>query len=260
MYKIKKIYFLAPILITLLFGCKKDAIITPPPVHIEQTAVKFNFTAYFNNEQLIYNRSKLYTNESGDSLNVTKFNYYLSNFKFKKTDGSYYAEPESYHIIKHDEVSTTSFIINNIPIGSYDQIEFYIGVDSTRNVSGAQTGALDVTNAMFWDWNSGYVFFKIEGLYKTSSQLTLDGYAMHVGGYSFPFNNIQKCTFTLNSNNLKIEDGKTPAVFYNVSMDEIFKNPNSLSLDIFHIVAGNKSGATIANNYKDIFTVDKIEN
>jgi hypothetical protein len=42
-------------------------------------------------------------------------------------------------------------------------IRFLLGVDSARNVSGIQTGALDPARGMFWTWNSGYVMAKIEG-------------------------------------------------------------------------------------------------
>ena len=50
-----------------------------------------------------------------------------------------------------------------MPAGNYNSLSFLLGVDSMHNVSGAQTGALDPANDMFWTWNSGYVMAKMEG-------------------------------------------------------------------------------------------------
>ena len=37
-----------------------------------------------------------------------------------------------------------------------------LGVDSLRNVTGVQTGALDPAMDMYWTWNTGYVMAKLE--------------------------------------------------------------------------------------------------
>ncbi len=73
-----------------------------------------------------------------------------------------------------------------LPAGTYQTITFTLGVDSLLNCSGAQDGALDPLNGMFWTWNSGYIFFKLEG-YSSSSTADLNRIEQHIGGYRGPY-------------------------------------------------------------------------
>lgn len=80
----------------------------------------------------------------------------------------------------------------------YDSITFLIGVDSLHNVSGAQTGALDPVNDMFWTWNSGYVMAKLEGNSSSSPQMN-QKFEYHIGGYSGKHNVVKKLSFRFNA-------------------------------------------------------------
>ena len=162
-----------------LVSCRKDTKTETPPVteplvvtpvdttKKSEPSLSFSFKALANDAPLVMSTNstnKGYVNAGGDHFTVTLFNYYISNIRLKKADGSEYVEPESYHLIRHGEGKTT-FTVSNLPEGNYTSMEFLIGVDAPRNTSGAQTGDLDVSNNMFWDWNQGYVFFKLEGNY-----------------------------------------------------------------------------------------------
>jgi hypothetical protein len=57
-----------------------------------------------------------------------------------------------------------------------------LGVDSIRNVSGIQTGALDPLKGMFWTWNSGYVMAKLEGSSESSNSAG-NRFTYHIGGF-----------------------------------------------------------------------------
>jgi hypothetical protein len=61
-------------------------------------------------------------------------------------------------------------------------MEFMIGVDSARNNSGAQTGALDPTNGMFWSWSTGYIMAKFEGT-SAQSPAAANALKFHIGGF-----------------------------------------------------------------------------
>jgi hypothetical protein len=166
-------------------------------------------------------------------------------------------EPESYHLIQHlDDIK--SFAINNLPEGNYNQLQFTIGVDSLRNVSGAQTGALDPGNVMFWDWNSGYIFLKLEGDYKTTTTTSAVNYAMHIGGYKAPTNYIREITF--NAIDLQSVKYKTTLVYIHTTIDEIFKTPETIDFDTYGAIAQGKNMQTLVNNYIDMFSISKIEN
>ena len=240
----------------LLISCEKDVKIEPPVVTPDQQPkAVFNFSAFANDLPL---SAGTYTNAAQDSFTVYKLNYYISGIKFKKADGSVFAEPESYHLNKHVQ-GETSFTVNDLPEGTYTDIEFTIGVDSTRNVSGSQTGALDVGQGMFWDWNTGYVFFKIEGLCKTANNPGWKDYAIHAGGFSKPYNCIRTCSFHLN-NDLVAKNNRKAVLSWHVIVDEIFTKPDDLSFDKYQSVSGGKLASTVADNYKDMFQLYKVEN
>lgn len=236
-------------------SCKKDK---KPDTEIPATQVSFNYKAYLNGYPLALNASTFATNQNGDSINVTKFNYYISNIKLVREDGRVFAEPESYHLVSHENPPTTSFTINGVPAGTYTKIEFMIGVDSARNCSGAQKGALDVANYMFWSWSSGYIFMKLEGKAKTSINSTPSIYTMHAGGYKWPYNCIRTVSMPLPP--LVIADRTRPAVYYNVLIDEIMKTPVTIAMDNYMDVAGGAKSATVATNYADMFVVDHVSN
>src|SRR5205085_3433926 len=139
----------------------------------------FSFSAFVNKTALVPN-TKWYKNTSNEIFTVTKLKYYITNVKLHREDGLVFTEEDSYHLIKHvDSLSATAFSIKNLPPGNYNGMEFLIGVDSLRNVSGVQTGALDVNNQMFWSWNSGYIFFKMEGDYVSDSVPDGSQFAIH---------------------------------------------------------------------------------
>jgi len=256
MFKIKIFAFLI-FGTAILLSCKKDEKIESEITTDKKPSAVFNFKALVDNTPLITN-SKWYKNANGDSFTVTKFNYYISNIKFKRADGSVFSETESYHIIKHVE-GVTSFTVANLPEGNYTQIEFLIGVDSLRNVSGAQTGDLSPDSLMFWDWNSGYIFFKFEGRYKTINKPVVDIYNMHIGGFSGPDNFIKKCTFSVGGL-LNASNNKQSKIFYNVNINEIFVTPYLIDLDAYAVVGGGKKAHDVSDNYNDMFVIDHIEN
>ncbi len=250
----------------VLVSCKKDQKIEPvanEPKIVPQgnnnvtTDVVFNFNALVGTMPLGPTKT-WYVNENGDNYTVTKFNYYISNIKITRDDGTVFSEEESYHVIKHIE-GAKSFTAHNMPEGVYKQIEFTIGVDSIRNVSGAQTGALSPDSLMFWGWSTGYIFFKLEGSFQTLNSTPGALYAMHVGGFSGPNNCLRKCSFNL-VNKLILKAGVTPKVFYNVDVNEIFSHPKIIDLNSYFVITGGVQGKTLADNYMDMFTIDHIEN
>jgi hypothetical protein len=254
----KSLYFV--FIFAALTACKKDTIVSPPAPEPEKpTSLQLSFKASMNNEDLVFNRPKLYTNFYGDSLSVGLFKYYVSNVVLKKADGSSCSIPESYYLVDHQSSAKTSFTISNLPEGDFTKVEFLLGVDSARNVSGAQTGALDPANLMFWNWNQGYIFFKMEGSYKSIAHPVMNDYVLHVGGFSGPTNYIRKFSLSFPST-LSIVKGKTPAIYFNTTADEVFKTPNIIDLDSYYSTTGGKFCGAIADNYSDMIKIDRIEN
>lgn len=234
-------------------SCTKDEPVVPK----NDPALTFIFEPTVNAEPFVAD-TKWYTNFSKDSFTVTKFSYYISNIKLKKSDGSTYSVPESYHLLQHVEgVHTIS--LKKLPEGDFTGIEFLIGVDSLRNVSGSQTGDLDPSKNMFWDWNTGYIFYKLEGRFNTLTNPIVGDYAMHIGGFKGKDNCIQACSFPLN-NALQLRKDKLCKVYFKVKLEEVFQNPLFIDFDYYYATLPNNNSKEISENYRDMFLPYKVEN
>jgi hypothetical protein len=130
-------------------------------------------------EKLLENDS-VYQNAFGETFTVKNFKYYVSNIVL--IDGN-----------KTQSFTDKYFLINNADSASKEielgtnlhrvtAIKFLLGVDSLKNVSGVQTGALDPAKGMFWTWNTGYVMAKLEGN-SLSANTPQHAFGYHVGGY-----------------------------------------------------------------------------
>jgi hypothetical protein len=117
---------------------------------------------------------------TNESFNFTTCKYYLSNFQFRKTDGTWWSHPFSYNLVSVSQSNNYEFTLPDVPFGTYDAVRFLIGVDSAKNVSGAQAGDLAPSNAMFWSWSTGYIMIKLEG---SSPQADLNYFSFHIGGF-----------------------------------------------------------------------------
>lgn len=146
---------------------------------------------------------------TGDSLTFTTFRYYVSNIKVKKDDGIWWSEPNSYHIVDLAKTASLEIELDDVPAGNYTELQYTMGVDSLRNVSGAQDGALSVTESMFWDWDTGYIMLKAEG---TSPDAASNTFIFHLGGFSGSNNIVTVKTTNFNGETMTIASDKTPHV------------------------------------------------
>ena len=162
---------------------------------------------------------------TNDSMTYTKLKYYVSNFKLKKSDGSWWTHPESYFLVDLSDASSTTFTLSEVPAGTYTEVSYTMGVDSTRNVSGAQSGALSTTNGMFWSWNSGYIMVKAEG---TSPNSGSGSFSFHLGGFSGS-NNIVTSKSHVFGNSVQISSGMNPTIKLSVNPARMFHTSGSIS-------------------------------
>lgn len=151
------------------------------PITKEGTlTVKINYA--WGAEQLPFSiNQKLVHPKTGDTMTFTMLKYYVSNFKLKRADGIWWSHPESYFLVNAQTTVSSTLEINGVPPAEYVAVQYTMGVDSLRNVSGSQTGALSLQNGMFWDWNSGYIMLKAEG---NSPQSPTGAFALHLGGFT----------------------------------------------------------------------------
>lgn len=204
----------------------------------------------------------VYTNSSGEPFTVTALRYYVSNFSFIKNDGSEVIMPADYYLIDQSGKTGIKRTISSIPAGTYKGVKFLIGVDSAKTVQGAQTGDLDPSNGMVWDWNTGYIFVKLEG--KSPVAGTIDSaYQYHISGYrtSTNTNALHWAEVSFGSQPLVITASTLPQLYIKTDILEFFQNPYNFSIaDNPVVTLSNSTAVSISNNYADMFSFDHIQN
>jgi hypothetical protein len=209
--------------------------------------------------ELVFSTST-YTNQIGNTFNVTTYKYYISNIKLTKTDNTVWTQPNSYYLVDHSNPNLALLTLNDVPFGNYKSIEFMIGVDSAKNNSGAQTGALDPAKGMFWDWNSGYIMAKFEG---TSPQSPAVGNNLkfHIGGFSAANKTMKVISPSFNGDTAKVTSSVAPTIHMSSDLLEWFKTPTNTDFSTTHTVhMPGPAANTVANNYADMFKVEHIHN
>lgn len=248
-------YLLLLALVSFAFAACSDEPEDPDPV---SGAVTLKFENRAGSQPLDLNGT-YYQNENGDSLTVTVFNYYISNIQLKATDNTVYTESNSYHLVQSSLASSLQFDLSKVPGGDYRELSFLIGVDSARNVSGAQTGALDPAHGMFWTWNSGYVMAKVEGTSPQSTHMNKE-IIFHVGGFSGANSSLRRVTLPLSTVAKVTAEGK-PLITLNADVLAWFRSPEVIdfsTLNVIHMPGAN--AAKIATNYANMFTVKSVQN
>lgn len=247
--------------LAILFNaCKKDKNEFKTP-EIETGNVEIEFEHKVGASSLALN-SGTYTNENGDSYTISKFAYYVSNIKLTRADGQTLDIPAEYYLVDAANSASHKIMVKNIPPGEYVEFSFLLGVDSTRNVSGAQTGALDPANGMFWSWNTGYIFLKMEGV---SPQSTANGNQLrfHIGGFreSNNTNALRIIKPSFNGNKLVVKAKSTSGIHLEVDVNKMFKAPNLINFaNINTVHMPGMNALKIADNYQHMFTITDIHN
>ncbi len=260
--KLKNLSLFALLAISVAACQKKDddnKTVTPPPTGSATGEVGFEVSNYFGDKALTLN-TETYTTASGESVTISKFNYFITNIKLKKADGTEYVQPESYYPVKADVAGSHHFHIKDVPAGTYTSISFLVGVDSARNVSGAQSGGLDVNNAasgMFWSWNTGYIMAQLEG---TSPQSTATDkkFVHHIGGFKGEFNSIRSVTITL-PQQMVLSGEKESTIKLKADANKWF-GTNIKVANVTNLMTVNATSKMIADNYATMFSVTSVVN
>ncbi len=252
-------------LITMTVSCNKkmmqstDAVKSLAPINIQ-------FQNMANELPITLNTGK-YTNASGESFSISLLQYFVSNIELISADGKVYTVPQdsSYFLIKQANPQTQTIQLN-VPEGRYAKIKFVLGIDSVRNTKplSKRTGVLDPSSYegaenMYWSWNSGYIFFKMEGN-KITENPSVAGkkFRYHIGlfgGMDKPtLNNIKIIELDLTKKGLaKVRWGSQPTIVCTADVAKMFTGNSTITIDQFGTVMGGPTSALIANNYHQMF-------
>lgn len=238
-------------------GCRKkeDPKLPDNPQQERKTNLTFTFKNVVGDKPLSLNDT-WYKNENGDSIKIGAYKYYVTNFALVKGD-SVYEVPESYYLINEAKPESKAFTLEDLPAGEYDEVRFLIGVDAAHNTSGAQTGALDPANGMFWDWNTGYIMALMEG---KSPQAAATGstFSYHAAGFKLGTGAQRNVRLKLPKKAL-VAPYYYPNIIIQSDVLEWFKTPNTVSISELSVAMSDPNDIKIiADNYADMFTVEDV--
>lgn len=215
--------------------------------------IEFRFLHCVGNQELIPDSN--YVNVFNESFSVYKFRYYISNI------GCAGPAPvrESCFLIDHATPSSRTISIT-VPAGEYDHMEFLLGVDSLHNVSGAQTGALDPLNDMFWTWNTGYVMAKLEGN-SSVSNLPQRMMEYHIGGFRGQYSVLKQVQlFPEKREKIKVQNNKTTVVLIRVDLLKWFSGKHSMKIaDHPACTSPGALALKYAENYMNMFSIETVK-
>ncbi|TAH18750.1 MAG: hypothetical protein EAZ08_10455 [Cytophagales bacterium] len=267
-----KYSFLSALFIVFLYwGCAKAPV--EPEIDANKSgSIVLSFDNIAGTKDLKFGDS--YTNAAGEQFSLDIFQYYISNIILKNEDGTNYIIPqdESYFLVKEEDAKSQIIKLKNIPEGNYSAVTFTIGVDSLRNTSdiSKRIGVLDIGSpdiAMYWSWNSGYIFVKAEGL---SPQVAIgpDGqrrFRYHIGGFggysSKTINNIKTTTISLGSDRATVRKDKiTPEIYLTADVLKMFEGNTNISLAANPTVMFAAFSTNVAANYLNMFAYNRVYN
>lgn len=188
-----------------------------------------------------------FVNAMGETFQVSKCLFYLSNFSVTYTDGKKEKIPASYFLI---DLSDSMSCKIQLPVQNkkIQSIHFLLGIDSATNVRGIQKGVLDPVRGMFWTWNTGYVMAKMEGISPAS---TMPGkkFSYHVGGYAGNQNVIK-------SIDLSIPASPENKIVLLVDLLRWFNGPSPISIARQpNCHSPGELAQKIAGNYQTMFSI-----
>lgn len=243
---------------TILLCCCWDNAEAQPKKNAAFGYVQIVFNNLINNRSVVLYDSS-YSNPFGETYMINKLKYYISNIAVY-TDGKATKEKNSYHLINQNIERSCSFTIS-LTEHNYDSIQFLLGVDSTKNTSGAQTGALDPLNDMFWTWRTGYIMQKLEGT-SPQSKVVNNKMEYHIGGFSGDNSVLNYITLHFPANKiLQVKKGKTSIIIINVEIDKFWNADIDIKISDTPVCSSpGLLAKQIAGNFCKLFTLADVIN
>ncbi len=265
----KKILYLSIATILFLSACKKEDTTPASEYDVNKTGyISIKFDNQVGSLNLVLD-SPFYTNPLNQSYTISKFNYFVSNFVFINEDGTERVIPQdsSYFLIEETDPESKELLLR-VPEGNYKSVKFVIGVDSLRSTKplNERTGDLDPAGTaagMYWTWNSGYIFMKLEGTYDAPNDTfaTSQPYLYHIGGFGPTINNIKTTEVSFNTSRATVRQSKGtagPEVHIYVDASKVISGNSNVDFTLNPMVMFTPYSITIANNYANMFSLAHI--
>lgn len=239
----------------VLTGCVKD--FSEEGGATDTGDITLSFSSVVRNQPLDF--TSTYTNAWGESYSVTTFKYYIHNISLLTSEGTSLPVSSAYFLVDESQPLSKQMKFK-ARSGDYTRLSFTLGVDSTENVSGAQSGMLDPTNGMFWTWSSGYVMAKLEGLSTAAVTSANGNFSYHVGGFKQPDVATKQIRLDVPvSSKLLITKGSNTIIDLSADINTWFSRVNPIKIAEYPAVhSPGFLARQIADNYEGMFTISGI--
>ncbi|MEO1713202.1 MAG: MbnP family protein [Bacteroidota bacterium] len=263
------IFFLFAAFVLAAVSCEKEPEITTEEPTERFGTFEIEFDNRAGNANLQLGTSEfIYTNANGDDLKVNELKYFISAIELVQADGTVHKDEMSsdgskgFYLIDEADIETSLVKLENVPEAKYEELRFTVGVDGTQVEEGAQTGALDVTNNMFWNWNAGWIFVRFEGASTSSTEVDQE-VTYNIGGYQdsaenpMLADNLITVTIPLGYE-VQVADGRNPHAHLYIDILKLFEGPNMIDFSENSIRHSPVSCQELAENFPSAFSLDHI--
>lgn len=246
--KIVNNYFFLFVLAALLASCGETTPVKP------ETKLHLKFIPTFNGQALSID--SVYTNTFGQQLRIENVQFYLSNiYAHNGADSTLLNQAFLFTLLEPQTLSL------NVSPQNFSSLSFGVGVPGNlnKNVDPSQyanSNPLSVqgSNGMFWYWNTGYIFVKVEGRYEltgTPNAPLMDSYAFHLGDDPL-YHELH-----FNTGNVSLAEGDSRTLSIEVALDSVFNrpvDPIDLSVDnLTHTTSNFPLAERVTNNFVSAF-------
>lgn len=246
--KIVNNYFFLFVFAALLASCGETTPVKP------ETKLHLKFIPTFNGQALSID--SVYTNTFGQQLRIENVQFYLSNiYAHNGADSTLLNQAFLFTLLEPQTLSL------NVSPQNFSSLSFGVGVPGNlnKNVDPSQyanSNPLSVqgSNGMFWYWNTGYIFVKVEGRYEltgTPNAPLMDSYAFHLGDDPL-YHELH-----FNTGNVSLAEGDSRTLSIEVALDSVFNrpvDPIDLSVDnLTHTTSNFPLAERVTNNFVSAF-------
>ncbi|WP_341228393.1 MbnP family protein [uncultured Arcticibacterium sp.] len=206
------------------------------------------------------------TNASGEEYTLSTLNYFISNVSLMSDMGEMVSFPDQYFLVKESDAGSQFIDLPEVPSGTYSHLTFTVGVDSLKSISdvAARTGVLDVASYgddnMYWSWNMGYIFFKMEGTAPGIDNRGTENFAIHIGGFggkdAVTPNNLKQ--IDLHLHDVSVSESSSPQLHVIFDVTKVMDGANTISLMETPAIHNPMVGTSVSANYVSGFALDHV--
>ena len=265
------IYLVLSIIIMFAISCNEKKEEPIPTKENGKITLKFS---HFVDGLPLKKDSMIYTNAANNEYEINQLMYFISDVILYKSDGSktIVNKQKDKHYVNIEIPSTLTWeIIDSIPTGNYDSINFVFGFKPEKNISFMYVNPPEVD--MMWPniLGGGYHYMMLNGKWKDLNNTT-QNFAFHMGIgqlykndivnvdsiYQYVHNNF---TVSLPNSSLSIETDKTKVITIKMNIESWFETPSIYDHNYWGGAIMQKQPAMqmIKNNRHDVVSIKSIE-